>query len=249
MSASGVERGAPLDQLPESDVLDHGQANLTGTRARGNGPVASHVVTGTRLTGDLLRDAAQAAPRTRRVRPRREARPRTRGSTAPRTGSRRRCSTAASSRGDVVCLMLPSSIKFAACYAGALRAGAITSAINLRLGPREQASIIARTEPRVTVLGDGADRARGCRRRHACCRSTELASAFAADPPPAARLPALDRRRTPTCIVWTSGTTGRPEGRRLRPRSPGRRSPATSGAHRARRPSAGRAARSHTSAT
>ena len=36
--------------------------------------------------------------------------------------------------GDVVCLMLPSSIKFAGCYLGALRAGAITSAINGRLG-------------------------------------------------------------------------------------------------------------------
>lgn len=35
--------------------------------------------------------------------------------------------------GDVVCLMLPSSIKFAGCYLGALRAGAITSAINGRL--------------------------------------------------------------------------------------------------------------------
>ena len=59
--------------------------------------------------------------------------------------------------GDVVCLMLPSSIKFAACYLGALRTGAITSAINLRLGVREQASILARTQPAVTVLGDGAE--------------------------------------------------------------------------------------------
>ena len=58
--------------------------------------------------------------------------------------------------GDVVCLMLPSSIKFAACYLGALRAGAITSAINGRLGAAEQRSILERTEPAVTVLGDGA---------------------------------------------------------------------------------------------
>src|SRR2546430_16961726 len=53
-------------------------------------------------------------------------------------------------RGDVVCLMLPSSIKFAACYPGALRIGAITSAINLRLGPLEQASTIARPAPKLT---------------------------------------------------------------------------------------------------
>ena len=45
----------------------------------------------------------------------------------------------------------PSSIKFAACYLGALRVGAITSAINLRLGATEQASILERTEPAVTV--------------------------------------------------------------------------------------------------
>ena len=36
------------------------------------------------------------------------------------------------------------------------RAGAITSAINLRLGPAEQASIVGRTDPVVTVVGDGA---------------------------------------------------------------------------------------------
>src|SRR6478672_12465575 len=58
--------------------------------------------------------------------------------------------------GDVMCLMLPSSIKFAACYLGALRAGAVTSAINGRLGTNEQRSILERTRPRVTVLGDGA---------------------------------------------------------------------------------------------
>ena len=59
--------------------------------------------------------------------------------------------------GDVVCLLLPSSIKFAACYLGALRAGAITSAINLRLGRSEKASILERTQPAVTVVGDGVE--------------------------------------------------------------------------------------------
>ena len=57
--------------------------------------------------------------------------------------------------GDVVSLMLGSSIKFAACYLGALRAGAITSAINARLGEREQVSIIERSAPAVTMVGDG----------------------------------------------------------------------------------------------
>jgi acyl-CoA synthetase (AMP-forming)/AMP-acid ligase II len=36
--------------------------------------------------------------------------------------------------GDVVVLLVPSSIKFAACYLGAARVGAITSAVNLRFG-------------------------------------------------------------------------------------------------------------------
>src|SRR5205085_5721626 len=56
-------------------------------------------------------------------------------------------------KGDVVCLVLPSSIDYAVCYQAALRLGAITSGINPRLGPSEVASILERTEPRVTVAG------------------------------------------------------------------------------------------------
>ena len=110
--------------------------------------------------------------------------------------------------GDVVCLLLPSSIKFATCYLGALRAGAITSAINLRLGPGEKASIVERTEPRVTVVGDGVELPEGVdagRTLHV----SELGHAFGADPAPA--LPELTPK-DPACIVWTSGTTGQPKG-------------------------------------
>jgi acyl-CoA synthetase (AMP-forming)/AMP-acid ligase II len=110
--------------------------------------------------------------------------------------------------GDVVCLMLPSSIKFAACYLGALRAGAITSAINLRLGPTEQASIFERTNPRVTVVGDGAVVPEGADGGHEL-PVTELGHALGADP--ASTLPGV-APTDPACIVWTSGTTGAPKG-------------------------------------
>jgi acyl-CoA synthetase (AMP-forming)/AMP-acid ligase II len=111
-------------------------------------------------------------------------------------------------RGDVVCLLLPSSIKFATCYLGALRAGAITSALNLRLGPAEKASILERTEPKVTVVGDDVEVPAGVdvgRTIHV----SELGHAFAAAPPPS--FPAVTRT-DPACVVWTSGTSGQPKG-------------------------------------
>jgi len=113
-------------------------------------------------------------------------------------------------RGDVVVLALGSSIKFAACYLGALQVGAITSAINLRLGRTEQRSIFERTEPRVTVLGDGAELPAGAN-PGTVISVTDLGPIFRADNPDPARLPRLSPT-DPTCIVWTSGTTGEPKG-------------------------------------
>ena len=110
--------------------------------------------------------------------------------------------------GDRVCLLVPTSIKFAACYLGAARVGAITSAVNLRLGPAEQASIVARTEPALTVVGDGATLPAGIDAGQVV-PVTELKDAFAADPP--ATVPALTPD-DPVCIIWTSGTTGVPKG-------------------------------------
>ena len=113
-------------------------------------------------------------------------------------------------RGDVVDLLLGSSIKFAACYLGALRAGAITSAINLRLGVNEQISILERTEPAVTVLGDGAEIPAGANPGK-LLHVSELGTVLGREPVPDADLPSIDAT-DPACIVWTSGTTGAPKG-------------------------------------
>ncbi len=172
-------------------------------------PVASPGVTHTRLTGDLLRDAAQLHPE-RDAYVHSDKRATYAWLDRVADGFAATLLDRGVGRGDVVCLMLPSSIKFAACYAGALRVGAITSAINLRLGPREQASILARTEPRVTVLGDGAAVPDGVDPGWVLPVG-RLGEAFAADPPAPSRRPALDPS-DPTCIVWTSGTTGEPKG-------------------------------------
>ena len=110
--------------------------------------------------------------------------------------------------GDRVCLMVPTSIKYAACYFGAARIGAITSAVNLRLGPAEQADIVARTEPVVTVIGDGATVPDGVD-PGIVIPVEDLKDAFSAGPP--AALPAL-APDDPVCIIWTSGTTGVPKG-------------------------------------
>ena len=97
--------------------------------------------------------------------------------------------------GDVVCVVLASSIRFAVAYLGGMRAGAVTSAINLRLGEHERSSILARTEPRVVVDGGwgwedwNADTA----------------------PDALAALPDIDAADV-ACLVWTSGTTGVPKG-------------------------------------
>jgi acyl-CoA synthetase (AMP-forming)/AMP-acid ligase II len=164
-------------------------------------------VASTALVGDLLRDAAAAHPE-------REAYVHGGKRVTYRWLDRVADGFAATLRasgvkpGDVVVLLVPSSIKFAACYLGAARIGAITSAVNLRLGPIEQASILARTEPRVTVVGDGARLPEGVDPGRVIPVS-DLKVAFDADPP--TRWPRLAPSDA-TCVVWTSGTTAAPKG-------------------------------------
>jgi acyl-CoA synthetase (AMP-forming)/AMP-acid ligase II len=58
-------------------------------------------------------------------------------------------------RGDVVALMLPSSIDYAICYGAIAKLGAITTGLNTRLGPREVTAILDRSRPKL-VIRDGA---------------------------------------------------------------------------------------------
>jgi acyl-CoA synthetase (AMP-forming)/AMP-acid ligase II len=109
-------------------------------------------------------------------------------------------------KGDVVALQLPSSADYAIAYAAAMRLGAITTGINLRLGPNEVGSIVERTSPKVAVVDDGVDPPAGV---DSVVRRPELAALCTADPLPS--LPDLDPS-DPVAIVWTSGTTGVPKG-------------------------------------
>lgn len=109
-------------------------------------------------------------------------------------------------KGDVVCLMLPSSIEFAVCYHAAIRLGAITSAINPRMGSLEVASVVERVQPRVTVCGVGGSPPVGS---GWVVSEADLHTAWDAHPP--SSLPSLDSS-DPVAVVWTSGTTGAPKG-------------------------------------
>ena len=104
--------------------------------------------------------------------------------------------------GDVVCLLLPSSLEYMVCYQAVMRLGAITSGVNQRLGPDEVGHLMGLARPRLTVVGD--DDARELPPTAGrVLRWSQLAGFWDA-PPPA--LPVL-RARLPVVICWTGGTT------------------------------------------
>jgi acyl-CoA synthetase (AMP-forming)/AMP-acid ligase II len=109
--------------------------------------------------------------------------------------------------GDVVCLLVPSSIRYMVCYQAVMRLGAITSGVNLRLGPSETSFILERSSPRATVVDDPPAR-RLPPEAGEVVAWAELEDWLGAGPPP---LPVLGADR-PVAICWTGGTTGRPKG-------------------------------------
>ncbi len=108
--------------------------------------------------------------------------------------------------GDVVTLLMPSSIDFALCYMAAMKVGAITSAVNPRLGPNERASISHRTSPVLTVAPDTLDVGSEW---GTVLRVGELSQLYTRGTP---RLAVRLHDADTVAIVWTSGTTGLPQG-------------------------------------
>jgi acyl-CoA synthetase (AMP-forming)/AMP-acid ligase II len=111
-------------------------------------------------------------------------------------------------KGDVVCLLLPSCIDYAVLYAALLRLGAIASGINPRLGAGEVASIVDRAVPALVVLDPGAARVPDLGNVPLISRA-EARAWWGEDGPGAwPHLSSSD----PVAVVWTSGTTGQPKG-------------------------------------
>jgi acyl-CoA synthetase (AMP-forming)/AMP-acid ligase II len=111
--------------------------------------------------------------------------------------------------GDVVAIMLPTSIDYAFTFAAVARLGAIATGLNTRLGPREVAAIFERTEPRIAVVDDGPPPA-GLPADTAVLGRGELVAAGARATAPLRRH--AGRASDPVVIIWTSGTTGLPKG-------------------------------------
>jgi acyl-CoA synthetase (AMP-forming)/AMP-acid ligase II len=111
-------------------------------------------------------------------------------------------------KGDVVCLLLPSSIDYAVLYGGLLRLGAITSGINPRMGSGEVASIVDRAEPVLLVIDPGVGLSPEAGTAAVVTRAEARGWWGEQGPDSRPQLTSSD----PVAVVWTSGTTGQPKG-------------------------------------
>jgi acyl-CoA synthetase (AMP-forming)/AMP-acid ligase II len=109
--------------------------------------------------------------------------------------------------GDVVALMLPSSIDYAVCYAALARLGAVTTGLNTRLGRREVAAVLERARPVLVIRDTEAGLPNSGREELARFELGELTQ----HPGLGEERPAADPA-APAVIIWTSGTTGTPKG-------------------------------------
>lgn len=112
-------------------------------------------------------------------------------------------------KGDVVCVLLPSSIDYAVLYAAALRLGAITSGINPRMGSAEVESVVERAAPVLLVCEPDTKGADSTSKPVPVASRDEVAAEWSGPPP--VTWPDL-APQDPVAVVWTSGTTGQPKG-------------------------------------
>lgn len=115
--------------------------------------------------------------------------------------------------GDVVALVLPSSVEFVVYYAAAAKLGAITAGVNPHLTAPERRAVLDVAQPRLVVARRGlADGAPG----PSSVLEIDLADAPAGVGAGVGRTgtpdaPAADLDR-PVAICFTSGSTGQPKG-------------------------------------